>query len=268
MGFHKFLPLRLPLLRGQRIDPCLRIECVHDGIVAAVREVDHRVVLSALLPGIQRKNLVLHVLIETQVSVVLNFPVLVLPTIEGQAAHFRPFLIQEEQPSIVPVRPRNFLSVDERTRNFALSEMTSRSVPSGSTTLIRCTLTSSFLLGHSFAPPATQAIPSTPGVSSIGSSSSQICKSSTSIFPAPVPLKYAMSPPGRIKISDASSEIFSLRAIFMDSRSITYALPPRSSVTSQRPSGVGSDAYTEVGTSIQFAILFVAVSITAIRGAS
>src|SRR5438874_9189234 len=55
-----------------------------------------------------------------------------------------------------------------------------------------------------------------------------------------------MSPPGRIKISDAPSEIFSLRAIFMDSRSITYALPPRSSVTSQRPSGVGSDAYTEV----------------------
>src|SRR5207247_11134430 len=78
------------------------------------------------------------------------------PTIEGQAAHFRPFLIQEEQPSIVPVRPRNFLSVDERTRNFALSEMTSRSVPSGSTTLIRCTLTSSnAVLCDSANPPNT-----------------------------------------------------------------------------------------------------------------
>src|SRR5207244_11208968 len=83
---------------------------------------------------------------------------LVLPPVEGQAAHFpyRPFLIQEEQPSIVPVRPRNFLSVDERTRNFALSEMASRSVPSGSTTLIRCTLTSSnAVLCDSANPPNT-----------------------------------------------------------------------------------------------------------------
>src|SRR5438034_11641625 len=53
-------------------------------------------------------------------------------------------------------RPRNFLSVDERTRNFALSEMTSRSVPSGSTTLIRCTLTSSnAVLCDSANPPNT-----------------------------------------------------------------------------------------------------------------
>src|SRR5207253_3532906 len=161
-----------------------------------------------------------------------------------------------------------FFQAEDGIRDGHVTGVQTCALPISSPETAPATQTSSFLLGHSFAPPATQAIPSTPGVSSIGFSSSQVCKSSTSIFPAPVPLKYAMSPPGRIKISDAPSEIFSLRAIFMDSRSITYALPPRSSVTSQRPSGVGSDAYTEVGTSIQFAILFVAVSITAIRGAS
>lgn len=93
-----------------------------------------------------------------------------------------------------------------------------------------------------FAAAGSHDMPSTPGVNSIGFSSSHVCKFSTSIFPAPVPLRYATSPPGRIKISDPPSETFSARAAFRVCRSMTYPLPFRPSVTSHRPSGVGSDA--------------------------
>jgi|SRR6516162_1753576 len=51
--------------------------CVHNGIVGAIRERTHRVVLVAILPCIEREYLVLHVLIATEVTIVPNLSVVV-----------------------------------------------------------------------------------------------------------------------------------------------------------------------------------------------
>lgn len=64
MRFHEPLPFSLPLLGRRRKILFLPQERVHNGIVGAIREHTHRVVLVAILSCIEREYLVLHVLIK------------------------------------------------------------------------------------------------------------------------------------------------------------------------------------------------------------
>src|SRR3989442_4099463 len=75
-----------------------------------------------------------------------------------------------------------------------------------------------------------------------------------------------MSPPGRIRISEEFFGISRERQSFGDFKSmINMRFERWLTASSQAPSGVGSEAYTESGNSIQLMILLAVVSMTADR---
>src|SRR5437763_4581533 len=108
--------------------------------------------------------------------------------------------------------------------------------------------------------------PSTPGVRTIGNSILRSRISSTSMVPFCGQLIYAWSPELSMAISPRASGIGYVAITFSEDRSITKSLPDGALARSHRPSGVAADEYTVAGKSIQRTNLFVAVSISAIRG--
>ena len=106
MSCEELFPGIILLVLGQFTDPLLGLPLLFDRIVSLIGDGDARELVFALLARIQGKNLILFILIETQVSMIFYRAVGELARSPYQAALLGTFLTHEQHARGIPaIRP-------------------------------------------------------------------------------------------------------------------------------------------------------------------
>jgi hypothetical protein len=136
----EFLPLGILLVFGQFIYSQARVVRLLNWIVAALTDLNRGKFVLVLPPRINRKNLILLVLIEAQVPVILNRAVLLFQSTQISPPISDASSFMNNMPAASRRSGRGYsLPRMNAPGNSARSEIIRRGVPSGSTKLIRCT---------------------------------------------------------------------------------------------------------------------------------
>src|SRR5258707_2704827 len=119
MGRKKLLPGIVLLVRSQFIDPRLRSPLLLDWVVSLIRYGDTREFVFSLLTSIQSEDLILLILVKTQMAVVFYRAVRELARSPNQAALFGAFLTHEQHSRGVPaIRPGRLLLMNPTARKI------------------------------------------------------------------------------------------------------------------------------------------------------
>src|SRR5215472_1950258 len=119
MGRKKLLPCIVLLIRWQFIDPRLRSPLLLDWVVSLIRYRDARELVFSLLTSIQSKNLIVLILVKTQMAVVFYRAVREFARSPNQAALFSTFLTHEQHSCGVPaIGPRRLLPTNPTSRKI------------------------------------------------------------------------------------------------------------------------------------------------------
>src|SRR5258708_18960833 len=119
MGRKKLLPGIVLLVRWQSIDPRLRSPLLLDWVVSLIRYGDTREFVFSLLTSIQSEDLILLILVKTQMDMVFYRAVRELARSPNQAALFGAFLTHEQHSRGVPaIRPGRLLLMNPTARKI------------------------------------------------------------------------------------------------------------------------------------------------------
>src|SRR5258708_12579369 len=120
MGRKKLLPGIVLLVRWQFIDPRLRSPLLLDWVVSLIRYGDTREFVFSLLTSIQSEDLILLILVKTQMAMVFYGAVRELVRSPNQAALFGAFLTHEQHSRGVPaIRPGRLLLMNPTPSKIA-----------------------------------------------------------------------------------------------------------------------------------------------------
>jgi len=119
MGRKKLLPCSVLLVRWQFIDPRLSSPLLFDWVVSLIRYGDTREFVFSLLTSIQSEDLILLILVKTQMAVVFYRAVRQLARSPNQAALFGAFLTHEQHSRGVPaIGPGRLLLMNPTARKI------------------------------------------------------------------------------------------------------------------------------------------------------